>query len=793
MPLRSSGQTRIHKMIKALRVLSDQTVVHRRKFEFILNQLHKFDMWYVEQFGEELLSKEELERVRKIMNILVDLKDLFALYILQTWAVHTVENPPNHVFEQIKTVTGELREIINDFSQEIAQNFDKDSVELISYHIYDLRAIIASFAAFAQTESADSEMLDQIQKRMGDFTSALALLDTFSDQQEKIFSPIPLNYQQWKVDINDFEIEEEIGSGASAIVYKGTCKKTGEKVALKRFKFANLSGSKLQLFQREVAVLAVLNKTEHPCLIKFIGATDTPPYTIVTEFMPNKSLFWDCRKYHKMSPTQVTIAAYDIARGMQYLHSCQIVHRDLKSLNILLDENYKIRICDFGFAKLMDDDDTFKAHNAGTMQWMAPEILKSSTHFTSKVDVYAYGILLTEILTGRRPYGNIEDKKALSKRIIEEDLRPSLLPTTPPLLKDLITQCWDKNPDVRPTFDEIVARFDNLEILFPGCDVNQFKNYVIANRTAAERLMVEWNTALKSIKNNQMTLDNLIDQFEGRKMPPEIINSMWDTIFDPEIKHEEKSVIKMMKFFAGTSKMGEASTYLRNLKPNSIPEDVLVPYLEEIPTGSMETDSIIIITSCKNGIPGLAAIYSISEKDLLLSLSVASCQEMNQNIRTALADRCVRALKTSNKITRKALIRTIIELNCSHRFTDDFVLDLIKSDDKTLQMFGYLAAAQHPRRSILNEMIKKLPSSNANFVCLAACKNSDFASLILNQIPFISDLEFCAKVLALSFDHVNTRQLARNLAINPRYKDASEESINLLCEVFRLNKSIWAK
>ncbi|EAX90170.1 TKL family protein kinase [Trichomonas vaginalis G3] len=785
---RTSAQHKVRKAMRALRVLSDQTAVHRKKFEFVLNQLDKFANWYDEQPENDVIAREEMRSIKKMIGCFSDFKNLLALYIIQTWTVPTLENPANFVYEQIKTLINTLRDAIDPLNHEISLNFDPESSELQLYHVYDLRAICASFAAFLQSETEDTDLINQIQNRFTDITESLALLDHTKDEGSRMFSPIPINYQQWRVFIDDFEIEEEIGHGLSAVVYKGTYKKTGEKVALKRFKFVNLNGSNLQLFQREVAVLAVLNKISHPCLIRFIGATDVPPYTIITEFMPNKSLFDDCRKNHKMSATQYTIAAYDIARGMQYLHACQIVHRDLKSLNILLDNNYKIRICDFGFAKSFNDDDTFKAQTVGTTQWMAPEILVSSHKFTSKIDVYAYGILLVELLTKKRPYPGMDDKKELAHKIVEEGLRPKLKKNTPPLLKDLITQCWDANPDVRPTFDEIVQRFENLEIYFPGTDIQAVKSYIMENRTVAEKLYAEWNSAMKNVKFNHLPLEQLAMQFYNKTLPPELVGDLWAILFETGIQHDQKYIIKLLKFFAGTSKLKESAAYLRNLPTNSVPEEVLIPYIEEIPTGSLDSDTNIIIAACKNGLASMAVIYSNSDQNLLLSLEVLASTKYNPKLAIAIADKCVKALSSDNKSLKIAAIRWLLGLKSAKRLSDEIILDLIKSDDESQRMLGYLAASESPRKIVLPELLKKIPDKDAEFACLAACYNSDLALEILNQVPFIDDLQFCAKILAISYQFMSVRKLAMNLAIDPKFKESSQDTFDLLSKVFHIKK-----
>lgn len=228
-------------------------------------------------------------------------------------------------------------------------NFQAIDQQLKELHIFDLQAIEASFSQFLQNEKDNPVLLLQIQNRLSSVQGHL------KDIQKELreFSPIPITYRPCTVQYNDYEELEEIGHGVSAEVHKGRHKITGELVAIKKFKFQKLNSNKIQVYQREVAALA---KATHPTLIKLIGVTDTQPFCILTEWMNGGSLFHALKKKSLLSPTDRSIAAFDIARGLHFLHSQHIVHRDMKSLNILLDGDHRIRICDFGFARFADED-----------------------------------------------------------------------------------------------------------------------------------------------------------------------------------------------------------------------------------------------------------------------------------------------------------------------------------------------------------------------------------------------------------------------------------------------------
>lgn len=166
------------------------------------------------------------------------------------------------------------------------------------------------------------------------------------------------------------------------------------------------------------------------------------------------------RKYlHQQEPHSVPIElvlklSLEIARGMSYLHSQGILHRDLKSENILLDGDMSVKVADFGISCLESQCGSGKGFT-GTYRWMAPEMIKEK-HHTRKVDVYSFGIVLWEILTALVPFSEMTPEQA-AVAVALKNARPPLPPSCPVAISHLITQCWATNPDRRPQFDDIVA------------------------------------------------------------------------------------------------------------------------------------------------------------------------------------------------------------------------------------------------------------------------------------------------------------------------------------------------
>jgi serine/threonine protein kinase len=148
-------------------------------------------------------------------------------------------------------------------------------------------------------------------------------------------------------------------------------------------------------------------------ILQFIAACKKPPvFCIITEYLAGGSL----RKYlHQQEPHSVPLQlvlklALDIARGMEYLHSQGILHRDLKSENLLLGEDMCVKVADFGISCLESQCGSAKGFT-GTYRWMAPEMIKEK-HHTKKVDVYSFGIVLWELLTALTPFDNMTPEQA---------------------------------------------------------------------------------------------------------------------------------------------------------------------------------------------------------------------------------------------------------------------------------------------------------------------------------------------------------------------------------------------
>jgi serine/threonine protein kinase len=174
-----------------------------------------------------------------------------------------------------------------------------------------------------------------------------------------------------------------------------------------------------------------------------------------------------------LSTSEVWQLALGIARGVAHLHEARIVHRDLATRNILVSTPLIPKVCDFGMSRLLGEDETAGTTEElrGPIKWQAPEQLRGARRaYSYKSDVFSFAVLLTEIVNGRLPWHDYDNRSAAIE--VVSGARTVIDSRCAPALRSIIQQCWATVPDKRPTMAEVCALLDQpMPVVYDEVDV----------------------------------------------------------------------------------------------------------------------------------------------------------------------------------------------------------------------------------------------------------------------------------------------------------------------------------
>ncbi|XP_019155067.1 PREDICTED: serine/threonine-protein kinase HT1-like [Ipomoea nil] len=291
--------------------------------------------------------------------------------------------------------------------------------------------------------------------------------------------------EDWEIDPSKLEIRYLVAQGTYGTVYRATY--DSKDVAVKLLDWgedgmstAAETATLRASFRQEVAVW---HKLDHPNVTKFIGASmgtsnlkipsknPSEGYTtipsraccVVVEFLPGGTLkkFLYKNRKKKLAFKIVIQLALDLSRGLCYLHSKKIVHRDVKAENMLLDTDRTLKIADFGVARVEAQNPKDMTGETGTLGYMAPEVLDGKP-YNRKCDVYSFGICLWETYCCDLPYPDLSFAE-VSSAVVRQNLRPEVPRCCPSSLASIMKKCWDANPQKRPEMDEVVSLLEAID------------------------------------------------------------------------------------------------------------------------------------------------------------------------------------------------------------------------------------------------------------------------------------------------------------------------------------------
>eukprot|EP01133_Synstelium_polycarpum_P013387 gene13387-15751_t len=282
------------------------------------------------------------------------------------------------------------------------------------------------------------------------------------------------------IDVKVLTVGQQIGAGAYGMVYKGSYYKT--EVAIKKIHPGEHQRELQKYLKREIAVL---KNIKHPNIVQFVGVyyeqreSSTSNSNnqllsnstwIVTEYVAGGNLHERIKDVNTLFPFSLRFKlSLDIALAMAYLHSRDILFRDLKSKNILIDDSNHVaiaKVCDFGFARTYNKNKSRHLSICGTDDFMAPEVILGMDYDES-ADIFSFGVLCLELASRKKMSREIERGPNNAFEIPEDEARALIPDTMPSLFTELIIDCIKYNPGDRPTFPHIIHVLKQLVSLFP--------------------------------------------------------------------------------------------------------------------------------------------------------------------------------------------------------------------------------------------------------------------------------------------------------------------------------------
>jgi hypothetical protein len=318
-------------------------------------------------------------------------------------------------------------------------------VEQLERRLAEMQAKLDAESALREMAERESEA-ERLKRQMveGRLGSSLQATNTGS--------------QDWLIQFQEIRLGQLLGQGSFGAVYRGNWR--GSDVAVKRVNFDEKHPQFARMVDDFKAEVEVLSRLRHPNIILYMGAClEHPNLCIVTEYVQCGNLWEVLHRSSRPIPEdakwRITV---DMAKGLTYLHQMKppMLHRDLKSPNILLDSQYNAKLCDFGLARFKNDmlNSSGTTDLCGTYGYMAPEVM-SMKQYSAASDMYAYGTVVWEMYTRLQPFGT-SDPNTITQMVRQGYVPGNIPQNAPPIVLQIIQQCWQNNAGVRPTAEYVV-------------------------------------------------------------------------------------------------------------------------------------------------------------------------------------------------------------------------------------------------------------------------------------------------------------------------------------------------
>ncbi|KAG0227183.1 hypothetical protein BGW41_003943 [Actinomortierella wolfii] len=340
---------------------------------------------------------------------------------------------------------------------------------------------------------------------------------------------------------SSFKVGKRIGEGTYGIVYKGEYKTL--KAAIKKFHLTACTRSRAAI-ENEIRLLEQLRCRN---IIQFFGAMRRDhEIWLITDYAERGSLKRAIDKALLVGWDVKQRIAQEIANGLAYIHHENILHRDLKSANVLLTKSMEVKLCDFGLAVVKEHSELpVTGELQGTLRWMAPELLGEAPQYSTKSDVYALGMVMWEMAAMCTvPFKNMSNSKVV--RVVQNRERERIPDGTPEDYRLWIEQCWQHNPLERPNAKEITLGDDSLSAIWRASLASSILTSTIVCQLECSPENKVFLEHLRPIKGSHLSLS-----------PPE------------KVKTEQKQHLKRLSRMAECNITGAQVTLAENYENGS--------------------------------------------------------------------------------------------------------------------------------------------------------------------------------------------------------------------------------
>ena len=390
----------------------------------------------------------------------------------------------------------------------------------------------------------------------------------------------------------DFKFLSELGRGAHGVVHKVRSKIDNGLYVIKEIRLANLKPKRRKNVAQEVLLL---RKLQHPNIIQYYTSfVENHALHIVMEYADGGDMYCELRKRRHdnrpMSEKSVWHYFSQCCLALRYLHNENIIHRDIKSMNVFLTKSKEVKLGDLGVSRLIDDDRNAQMSRVGTPMYFAPELVKREK-YDFKVDAWALGCLVYSMMQLRAPFegGNIY---TLAVDIVKKS--PKELPKSySRQLRDVVFKMLEKDPKRRPSVDEIIQMFPyNLRMKVknnasnnPSSSTGSSQNY---DTNTSSTLSQTRSSSRNSFYNQSSSSQKGGGKIDFKQDMDNIL--AWKTVEDNGLETVEEG--KNMSTSIQSNKMDDStvgSTYIRQDNSSSVPSTRLIESLEESNSSDLET------------------------------------------------------------------------------------------------------------------------------------------------------------------------------------------------------------